>query len=147
VVAVVVGAQKVPFQAVFGPQPPGGGLGAVGVVVVVVGGTGQALVTGITEPFQHVWVETGGGTGGGTVGAGPPFFSQEICPVPSLHWMFAWALGASKAIRPVNMSESARRSEEAALKRFITSSKAGASWVNITLFQSGPRRGQIGISL
>jgi len=77
VVVVVVGAQKVPFQAVFGPQPPGGGLGAVGVVVVV-GGTGQALVTGITEPFQHVWVETGGGAGGGTVGAGPPLFSQEI---------------------------------------------------------------------
>ena len=77
VVVVVVGAQKVPFQAVFGPQPPGGGLGAVGVVVVV-GGTGQALVTGITDPFQHVWVETGGGAGGGTVGAGPPFFSQEI---------------------------------------------------------------------
>ena len=22
-----------------------------------------------------------------TVGFGPPFFSQEICPVPSLHWI------------------------------------------------------------
>ena len=144
-VVVVVGAQKVPFQAVFGPQPPTGGLGAVGVVVVVVGGTGQALVTGIIEPFQHVWVAgatgaagqvpTGttapfqqvwvaGAVGVGTVGAGPPFFSQLDCVEPSLH-RTAWALGASNAIRPVNMTESARRSDEAALKRFITSSKAG----------------------
>ncbi|CAB4590774.1 unannotated protein [freshwater metagenome] len=107
------------------------------------GAAGQALVTGITAPFQHVWVETGGGT----VGAGPPFFSQESWPVPSLHWMFAWALGAAMPIRPVNMSESARRSEEAAVKRFITSSKAGASWVKVTLFRPDPRRGQIGISL
>jgi hypothetical protein len=37
--------------------------------------------------------------------------------------MSAWALGASKAISPVNMIESAIRSDEAALKRFITSSK------------------------
>ena len=146
VVVGVVGAQKVPFQAVFGPQPPGGGLGAVGVVVVV-GGTGQALVTGITEPFQHVWVETGGGTGGATVGAGPPCPSQEeVVSVPSLHRK-AWAPGAAKPNRPVNMIDSARRSEEAALKRFMTSSKAGVSWVKVTLFPSSPRRGQIGISL
>ena len=39
-----MGAQKVPFQAVFGPQPPGGGLGAVGVVVVGPGAAGQAAV-------------------------------------------------------------------------------------------------------
>ncbi len=88
---VVVGAQKVPFQAVFGPHPPAGILGAVGAV---------------------------------TVGAGPPFFSQLDCVEPSLH-RTAWALGASNAIRPVNMTESARRSDEAALKRFMTSSKAG----------------------
>ena len=38
------------------------------------GATGQVLVTGITAPFQHVLLETGGAT----VGAGPPLFSQEI---------------------------------------------------------------------
>ena len=56
VVVGVVGAQKVPFQAVFGPQPPGGGLGAVGVVVVGPGAAGQAAVARITEPSQQRWV-------------------------------------------------------------------------------------------
>ena len=45
---MVVGAQKVPFQAVFGPQPPGGGLGAVGVVVV--GADAQAPLASLTCP-------------------------------------------------------------------------------------------------
>ena len=97
---VVVGAQKVPFQEVFGPQPPGGGAGGVGA-----GGVGA------------------GGVGAGGVGAGPPFFSQEAWVVPSLQ-RTAWALGAPKPIKPASTSESARSSDEAALKRFITSSKA-----------------------
>ncbi len=55
-VLVVGVSQKVPFQAVFGPQPPGGGLGAVGVVVVGPGAAGQAAVARITEPSQQRWV-------------------------------------------------------------------------------------------
>ena len=43
-------------------------------VVVAAGEAGQVAVARLTEPFQHVWVETGGAT----VGAGPPLFSQEI---------------------------------------------------------------------
>ena len=31
------GAQKVPFQEVFIPQPPGGGVGAIGAVTVGAG--------------------------------------------------------------------------------------------------------------
>ena len=117
VCVVVEGAQKVPFQAVFGPQPPGGGVGAVGVV------EGAQKV-----PFQAVFgpQPPGGGVGGvgaGGVGAGPPFFSQEAWVVPSLQ-RTAWALGAPKPIKPASTSESARSSDEAALKRFITSSKA-----------------------
>jgi hypothetical protein len=61
--------------------------------------------------------------------------------------MFAWALGAAMPIKPVKMIENARSSDEAALKRFMTSSKAGVSWVKVTLFPADPRRGQIGISL
>ena len=104
-VGVVEGAQKVPFQAVFGPQPPGGGVGGVGAGGVGAGGVGA------------------GGVGAGGVGAGPPFFSQEAWVVPSLQ-RTAWALGAPKPIKPASTSESARSSDEAALKRFITSSKA-----------------------
>ncbi|CAB5062810.1 unannotated protein [freshwater metagenome] len=57
---VVVGAQKVPFQEVFIPQPPGGGLGVV-VVVVVVGAQ--------KVPFQEVFIPQPPGGGLGAVGA------------------------------------------------------------------------------
>ena len=176
VCVVVEGAQKVPFQAVFGPQPPGGGVGAVVVAPAPVvgaqefpfqnvfipqppaGGIGAvgAMVGafGAQEfPFQNVFIPQppaggvgavgaggvgaggvgaggvgaggvgAGGVGAGGVGADPPFFSQEAWVVPSLQ-RTAWALGAPKPIRPASTSESARSSDEAALKRFITSSKA-----------------------
>jgi len=66
--AVVVGglgAQEFPFQNVFTGQPPGGGVGAVGAVVVV-GAVGAVVVVG-----------AGAVGGGGSVGLGPPLFSQE----------------------------------------------------------------------
>ena len=100
------GAQEFPFQKVFIGQPPGGGVGAVGAGAVGAGAVGAGAV------------------GAGAVGAGPPFFSQEAWVVPSLQ-RTAWALGAPKPIKPASTSESARSSDEAALKRFITSSKAG----------------------
>lgn len=97
VVVGALGAQELPFQNVFIAQPPGG----------AVGGTIGAVGGGI-----------------GASGAGPPLFWQLDCVVPSLQ-RTAWALGASKPIKLIKTSESARRSDEAALKRFITSSKAG----------------------
>ena len=116
-VVVVVATQEVPFQYEFIPQPPTGG---VGVIVVVIGAQ--------KVPFQEVLTPqppTGGVAAGAvTVGFGPPLFSQDDCVVPSLQ-RTAWALGASKPIKPAKTSESARSSDEAALKRFITSSKAG----------------------
>ena len=94
------GAHEFPFQNVFIGQPRAGGVGAVGAGAVGAGAVGA-----------------------GAVGLGPPFFSQEACVVPSLQ-STAWALGAPKPIKPASTSESARSSDEAALKRFITSSKA-----------------------
>ena len=55
------GAHEFPFQNVFIGQPPGGGVGAVGAGAVGAGAVGA-----------------------GAVGAGPPFFSQEAWVVPSL---------------------------------------------------------------
>ena len=99
--APVVGAQEFPFQKVFIPQPPGGGVGAVGAMVGAFGAH--------EFPFQNVFIgqPPGGGVGAvgagavgagavgagavgagavgaGAVGAGPPFFSQEAWVVPSL---------------------------------------------------------------
>ena len=56
----------------FIPQPPGGGVGAVGAVVVGLGAQ--------EFPFQKVFIPQppGGGVAVVTVGLGPPFFSQEI---------------------------------------------------------------------
>ena len=158
-VVVVVGAQKVPFQAVFGPHPPTGGLGVVVVVLATqalpfqyavvphppTGGLGVVVVVVVGAqkvPFQAVFdphPPTGilGAVGAVTVGAGPPFFSQLDCVEPSLH-RTAWALGATKSIRPVDMIESARRSDEAALKRFITSSKAGLLGKRLLPFLPAP---------
>jgi len=122
---VVVGAQKVPFQAVFGPHPPTGILGAVGAVEVFTPAPfpcPHSIAVTRKVPSVHLIVAVCVVVV--TVGAGPPFFSQLDCVEPSLH-RTAWALGATKSIRPVDMIESARSSDEAALKRFITSSKAG----------------------
>ena len=69
VVVGAFGAQEFPFQNVFGPQPPGGGVGPVG-----------AGALGAQEfPFQNVLIAQppGGGVGAATVGLGPPLFSQE----------------------------------------------------------------------
>ena len=66
-VVVGLGAQEFPFQKVFIPQPPGGGVGAVGAVIVVGAGAVGA-----------------GAVGAGAVGAGPPLFSQDAWVVPSL---------------------------------------------------------------
>ena len=95
--APVVGAQEFPFQKVFIPQPPGGGVGAVGAMVGAFGAQ--------EFPFQKVFIPQppGGGVGAvgavkvvgagavgagavgaGAVGAGPPLFSQDAWVVPSL---------------------------------------------------------------
>ena len=90
VVVGAFGAQEFPFQNVFMPQPPGGGVGAVGAMVGAFGAH--------EFPFQNVFIgqPPGGGLGavgvvgvvvvvaagtvdgGGSVGLGPPLFSQEI---------------------------------------------------------------------
>ena len=63
--AGALGAQKVPFQEVFGPQPAGGGTdGTIGAI-----GAGAGTI---------------GAIGAGAVGAGPPLFSQDAWVVPSL---------------------------------------------------------------
>ena len=71
-VVVGLGAQEFPFQKVFIPQPPGGGVGAVGAVIVVGAGAVGAGAVGA------------GAVGAGAVGAGPPLFSQDAWVVPSL---------------------------------------------------------------
>jgi hypothetical protein len=73
VVVGALGAQEFPFQKVFIPQPPGGGVGAVGAVgagAVGAGAVGAGAVGAVG--------------GGGSVGLGPPLFSQEAWVVPSL---------------------------------------------------------------
>ena len=125
---MVVGAQKVPFQAVFGPQPPGGGVGPVG-----------AGALGAQEfPFQKVFIPQppGGGVGpvgagagavgagavgAGKVGQGCSSGTVKVFPALSVQ-VFAEAVGIEKFPKTITR---ARSSEEAALKRFITSSKAG----------------------
>jgi hypothetical protein len=67
-VVVGLGAQEFPFQNVFIPQPPGGGVGPVGAGAVT-GGAGA--VTG------GAGAVTIGAIGAVTVGAGPPLFSQD----------------------------------------------------------------------
>ena len=123
-----MGAQKVPFQAVFGPQPPGGGVGPVG-----------AGALGAQEfPFQNVLIPQppGGGVGpvgagagavgagavgAGKVGQGCSSGTVKVFPALSVQ-VFAEAVGIEKFPKTITR---ARSSEEAALKRFITSSKAG----------------------
>ena len=123
-----MGAQKVPFQAVFGPQPPGGGVGPVG-----------AGALGAQEfPFQKVFIPQppGGGVGpvgagagavgagavgAGKVGQGCSSGTVKVFPALSVQ-VFAEAVGIEKFPKTITR---ARSSEEAALKRFITSSKAG----------------------
>jgi hypothetical protein len=60
-VGAMVGAQKVPFQEVFIPQPPGGG-------VETAGAAGQVPLIGIIDPSGHDLSK----------GAGPPLLSQEV---------------------------------------------------------------------
>ena len=125
---MVVGAQKVPFQAVFGPQPPGGGVGPVG-----------AGALGAQEfPFQKVFIPQppGGGVGpvgagagavgagavgAGKVGQGCSSGTVKVFPALSVQ-VFAEAVGIERFPKTIKI---ARSSAEAALKRFITSSKAG----------------------
>ena len=125
---MVVGAQKVPFQAVFGPQPPGGGVGPVG-----------AGALGAQEfPFQNVLIPQppGGGVGpvgagagavgagavgAGKVGQGCSSGTVKVFPALSVQ-VFAEAVGIERFPKTIKI---ARSSAEAALKRFITSSKAG----------------------
>ena len=123
-----MGAQKVPFQAVFGPQPPGGGVGPVG-----------AGALGAQEfPFQKVFIPQppGGGVGpvgagagavgagavgAGKVGQGCSSGTVKVFPALSVQ-VFAEAVGIERFPKTIKI---ARSSAEAALKRFITSSKAG----------------------
>ena len=123
-----MGAQKVPFQAVFGPQPPGGGVGPVG-----------AGALGAQEfPFQNVLIPQppGGGVGpvgagagavgagavgAGKVGQGCSSGTVKVFPALSVQ-VFAEAVGIERFPKTIKI---ARSSAEAALKRFITSSKAG----------------------
>ena len=123
-----MGAQKVPFQAVFGPQPPGGGVGPVG-----------AGALGAQEfPFQKVFIPQPPGGGVGPVGAGAGAVgagavgagkvgqgcsSGTVTVFPALSvQVFAEAVGIERFPKTIKI---ARSSAEAALKRFITSSKAG----------------------
>ena len=123
-----MGAQKVPFQEVFGPQPPGGGVGPVG-----------AGALGAQEfPFQNVLIPQppGGGVGpvgagagavgagavgAGKVGQGCSSGTVKVFPALSVQ-VFAEAVGIERFPKTIKI---ARSSAEAALKRFITSSKAG----------------------
>ena len=122
VVVVVVGAlgaQEFPFQKVFIPQPPGGGVGAVGAVVVGLGAQ--------EFPFQNVFIAQPPGGGVGPVGAGAvgQFWSSGIvndgAPLMPAQ-VFAEAAGIERFPKTTRR---ARSSDEAVLKRFITSSKAG----------------------
>jgi len=133
VVVGALGAQEFPFQKVFIPQPPGGGVGAVGAVVVGLGAQ--------EFPFQNVFIAQPPGGGVGPVGAGAvgQFWSSGIvndgAPLMPAQ-VFAEAAGIERFPKTTRR---ARSSDEAALKRFITSSKVVASWVKITLFPSSPR--------
>ena len=88
----------------FIPQPPGGGVGAVGAVIVVGAGAVGA-----------------GAVGAGKVGQGCSSGTVKVFPALSVQ-VFAEAVGIEKFPKTITR---ARSSEEAALKRFITSSKAG----------------------
>ena len=108
-VVVGLGAQEFPFQKVFIPQPPGGGVGAVGAVIVVGAGAVGAGAVGA------------GAVGAGKVGQGCSSGTVKVFPALSVQ-VFAEAVGIEKFPKTITR---ARSSEEAALKRFITSSKAG----------------------
>ena len=93
----------------FIPQPPGGGVGAVGAVIVVGAGAVGAGAVGA------------GAVGAGKVGQGCSSGTVKVFPALSVQ-VFAEAVGIEKFPKTITR---ARSSEEAALKRFITSSKAG----------------------
>ena len=92
--------QEVPFQYAVIPQPP---TGAVGAGAVGAGAVGAGAV------------------GAGKVGQGCSSGTVKVFPALSVH-VFAEAVGIEKFPKTITR---ARSSEEAALKRFITSSKAG----------------------
>ena len=108
-VVVGLGAQEFPFQKVFIPQPPGGGVGAVGAVIVVGAGAVGAGAVGA------------GAVGAGKVGQGCSSGTVKVFPALSVQ-VFAEAVGIEKFPKTITR---ARSSDEAALQRFITSSKAG----------------------
>ena len=87
--------QEVPFQYAVIPQPPTGAVGA--------GAVGAGAV------------------GAGKVGQGCSSGTVKVFPALSVQ-VFAEAVGIEKFPKTITR---ARSSEEAALKRFITSSKAG----------------------
>ena len=113
-VVVGLGAQEFPFQKVFIPQPPGGGVGAVGAVIVVGAGAVGAGAVGAGAVGA-------GAVGAGKVGQGCSSGTVKVFPALSVQ-VFAEAVGIEKFPKTITR---ARSSEEAALKRFITSSKAG----------------------
>ena len=92
--------QEVPFQYAVIPQPP---TGAVGAGAVGAGAVGAGAV------------------GAGKVGQGCSSGTVKVFPALSVQ-VFAEAVGIEKFPKTITR---ARSSEEAALKRFITSSKAG----------------------
>ena len=92
--------QEVPFQYAVIPQPP---TGAVGAGAVGAGAVGAGAV------------------GVGKVGQGCSSGTVKVFPALSVQ-VFAEAVGIEKFPKTITR---ARSSEEAALKRFITSSKAG----------------------
>ena len=113
-VVVGLGAQEFPFQKVFIPQPPGGGVGAVGAVIVVGAGAVGAGAVGAGAVGA-------GAVGAGKVGQGCSSGTVKVFPALSVQ-VFAEAVGIEKFPKTITR---ARSSDEAALKRFITSSKAG----------------------
>ena len=92
--------QEVPFQYAVIPQLP---TGAVGAGAVGAGAVGAGAV------------------GAGKVGQGCSSGTVKVFPALSVQ-VFAEAVGIEKFPKTITR---ARSSEEAALKRFITSSKAG----------------------
>jgi len=102
-VVVGLGAQEFPFQNVFIPQPPGGGVGPVGAGAVTVGAGAVTVGAGAVGQF---WSS-------GIVNDGAPLMPAQV---------FAEAAGIERFPKTTRR---ARSSDEAALKRFITSSKAG----------------------
>ena len=92
--------QEVPFQYAVIPQPP---TGAVGAGAVGAGAVGAGAV------------------GAGKVGQGCSSGTVKVFPALSVQ-VFAEAVGIEKFPKTITR---ARSSDEAALKRFITSSKAG----------------------